>query len=149
MGYFNRCKRFDKDVGAGGAYLAKQVLKKRKRQAGVAAPYDVQLGKTVSVRARFIEDFIMREFKRKRVAFFPAEGAEAASVYTNVRVVDMAVYDVVGRISVKPCPDLMSERTYGVHVGAGKKSLTVRDREPPPLGDLVRDAFQAEFLKVP
>jgi hypothetical protein len=37
----------------------------------------------------------------------------------------MAVYNVVGAISVKPCPDVMSERTDGVYVRAGKKSLTV------------------------
>ena len=81
--------------------------------------------RSVAAGADFIEDFFFGEFERKRIAFFSAESAEAAAVYADVRVVDMAVYDVVGRISVKPCPGMMSERTEGVHVRAGKKPLTL------------------------
>ncbi len=109
MGDFNRCKRLDECVRLYFANLSEQVFKKRKRQIGVTAAHHVNLGKTFARCADFIEDLFLGEFKGKRIAFFSAKGAEAATVYAYVRVVYLAVYHVVGRISVKPCPDLMSE----------------------------------------
>ena len=91
----------------------------------MAAPHYVYFGKIVSVRADFIQDLLLGEFKRQRVALFPAEGAETAAVHANVRIVDMPVYDIVGGVSVELGPGLMGERSNGVEVRAGEKPLTL------------------------
>ena len=85
----------------------------------------VHLGQILAGGADFIEDFFLGEFERKRIAFFSAKSAEAAAVYADVRVVDVAVYDIVGCISVKPCPGMMSKR-------ADERSCPGRQKASPP-----------------
>ena len=149
MGDFNRCKRFDAGVGLYAANFSQQTLKEGKRQVGMTTAHYVHLGQVLAGGADFIEDFFFGEFERKRIAFFSAKSAEAAVVYADVRVVDVAVYHVVGCISVEPCPGMMSKRAESVHVRAGEKLLPLGNREPRPFGNFVADVFQAEFSKVP
>src|SRR5208283_2491499 len=63
MGDLDGCKCFDKDIRLCVAYPPDKVLKKRKTKVGVAASHDVYLGQSFSVRADFIENFILGKFE--------------------------------------------------------------------------------------
>ena len=109
MGNLHRGESLDERIRLQCLYFAQQFLEIGEGEVGMAAAHHVDLRQPVSLRTDPVEDFLLGEFEGEGVPFLPAESAEPASVHADVRIVDLSIDDIIGRITVEPGSDEMGQ----------------------------------------